>query len=351
MTALRAAPLARTMHDARGRALRDLRISVTDRCNFRCAYCMPADVFDDGYTFLPRPDLLREDEIARLARVFVDLGVQKIRLTGGEPLIRPDLPAIVARLADLDGLTDLALTTNGLLLAKQAAALKAAGLRRITVSLDSVDPGVFRRMTGRDLDLAPVLAGLDAAVAAGLRPIKINCVVQRGVNDHTVLDLARYFRGTNHIVRFIEYMDVGTLNGWELAHTVPAQEIVERISAVLPLMPVARHYPGEVATRYRYIDGSGEIGVIASVTDPFCGDCTRARLSADGQLVTCLFSGTGRDLRGPLRAGATDDELCDLIADVWTPRADRYSEERTDRLAAPQHFIPVEKIEMYQIGG
>ncbi len=351
MSALRHAVPAVGVRDRRGRPLRDLRISLTDRCNFRCPYCMPADVYGDGYEFLSKPDLLTPDEIARMARLFVELGVEKVRLTGGEPLIRPDLPVVIERLAAIPGLADLTLTTNGSLLAKHAATLRDAGLHRLTVSLDSLDPAVFRRMNGRGLDPAPVLAGIAAAERAGFGPIKINCVVQRGVNDHTLLDLARYFKGTGHILRFIEYMDVGTLNGWEPGQTVPAAEIVARIHVAWPLVPVAPRYRGEVATRYRYADGDGEIGVIASVTKPFCGDCTRARLSADGRLVTCLFAAAGRDVRGSMRAGASDEALGDMIGAVWEARTDRYSEERDIRLAGASNFIPVDKIEMYQIGG
>jgi cyclic pyranopterin phosphate synthase len=336
--------------DQRGRPLRDLRISVTDRCNLRCPYCMPAEVYGARYAFLPRPELLTFEEIERLARLFVELGVEKLRITGGEPLLRHQLPALVGRLAALPGLRDLTLTTNGLLLERQAAALGEAGLHRISVSLDSHDESVFRRMSGGRAGPAPVLAGIEAAVRAGLTPVKVNCVVQRGVNDAGILELARLFKGAGVILRFIEYMDVGTLNGWELAQVVPAREILERIDAELPLEPMARAYPGEVATRYRYRDGSGEIGLIASVSQPFCGDCTRARLSTDGKLVTCLFATGGTDLRGPLREGASDEALRAKIRAVWRLRTDRYSEERaahTDFCGGPAR----PKIEMYQIGG
>jgi cyclic pyranopterin phosphate synthase len=281
----------------------------------------------------------------------VGLGVEKIRITGGEPLLRHQLPALIERLAALDGLQDLTLTTNGLLLAKKAKRLRDAGLRRITVSLDSHDGEVFRRMSGRDFGPERVLEGIEAAAAAGLTPIKINCVVQRGVNDHTLVDLARSFQGTGHIVRFIEFMDVGTLNHWELSHVVPAKEIVARIDAEMPLESLEPNYPGEVARRYRYRDGSGEIGVIASVSQPFCGDCTRARLTIEGQLVTCLFAAGGTDLRTPLRAGAGDEELHDIIAGLWSRRADRYSEERAALTDATGHVPERPKIEMYQIGG
>ena len=333
--------------DALGRPLRDLRISVTDRCNFRCPYCMPAELYGKGYRFLPRTEVLTFEEIERLARRFVDLGVTKIRLTGGEPLVRADLPSLVARLAAIRPDLDLTLTTNGSLLEPAAGELAAAGLRRVTVSLDSLDPDVFRRMSGRDsAHPDAVLAGIAAAEAAGFRPIKINCVVQRGVNDHTLVDLARHFRGSGHIVRFIEFMDVGTLNGWDLRQVLPAAEIVERLSTDIPLERIPANYRGEVAQRWRYADGSGEIGVIASVSQPFCGDCTRARLSAQGSLVTCLFAAGGVNLRDAMRAGATDDDLRQLIAGCWTRRRDRYSEERTAATTRPRR-----RIEMFQVGG
>jgi len=337
--------------DTRGRALRDLRISVTDRCNFRCPYCMPAEIYGENYEFLKRPELLTFEEIERLARLFVELGVEKIRITGGEPLLRHQLPRLIEALAEIDGLRDLTLTTNGFLLEKQARELAAAGLRRITVSLDSDDDEVFQRMNGRGIGTEPVLRGIAAAAAAGLRPIKINCVVQRGENEDAILGLARMWKGTGHIVRFIEFMDVGTLNGWELSKVVTAREIVERIDAELPLEAVPPSYPGEVATRYRYKDGTGEIGVISSVSRPFCGGCTRARLTIDGSLVTCLFATDGSDLRTPLRAGASDDELREHIAGVWRIRSDRYSEERAAHTDATGHVEPSPKIEMYHIGG
>jgi cyclic pyranopterin phosphate synthase len=332
--------------DRLGRAMRDLRISVTDRCNFRCPYCMPEEVFGARYEFLPKKDILTFEEVARVARVAVSLGVRKLRLTGGEPLLRADLPRLVADLAAIEGVEDLSLTTNGFLLAGFARALREAGLRRVTVSLDSLDPEVFKVMSGRRADVAPVLAGIEAAEREGLAPIKVNCVVQRGRNEHTIVDLARRFRGTGHIVRFIEYMDVGTLNGWEMRDVVPASEILDRIGAVFPLDAVPPNYAGEVASRYRYRDGKGEIGVIASVTQPFCGACTRARLSPEGTLVTCLFAASGTDLRGPMRAGATDAELRELLSGVWGRRTDRYSEERTAATAEPAR-----RIEMFRIGG
>ncbi len=340
-----------TVADTLGRELRDLRISVTDRCNFRCPYCMPAEVFGARYAFLPRPEILTFEEIERLTRLFVDLGARKLRLTGGEPLLRADLPTLVQMLTRIDGVEDTALTTNGYLLPRHASALREAGLDRITVSLDSLDDDVFKRMNGREISVEPVLEGIRAAEAAGFNQIKINCVVQRGVNDEAVAQLARHFKGTGHIVRFIEYMDVGNLNHWVLSEVVPAREIVARVNEVAPIEPAAPNYRGEVASRYRYVDGSGEIGVISSVSQPFCGDCTRARLSTDGHLLTCLFAGGGTDLKTPLRDGATDDELRALIQSVWTARTDRYSEERAGLLDDSGHPHSAPKVEMYQIGG
>ena len=337
--------------DTRGREMRDLRISVTDRCNFRCPYCMPAEVFGARYAFLPKPEILTFEEIQRLTRLFVDLGVRKLRLTGGEPLLRADVPTLVRLLTQIDGVEDIALTTNGYLLPRYAEALREAGLDRVTVSLDSLDDAVFKRMNGRQISVAPVLEGIRAAEAAGFDQIKINCVVQRGVNDEAVAELARHFKGTGHIVRYIEYMDVGNLNQWSLSEVVPAREIVSRVSQVAPIEPAAPNYRGEVANRYRYADGSGEIGVIASVSQPFCGDCTRARLSTDGHLLTCLFAGGGTDLKTPLRDGADDAELRDLIRGVWTARTDRYSEERAGLIDETGHPHSGRKVEMYQIGG
>ena len=344
-------PGGATVLDRFGRPIRDLRISVTDRCNFRCPYCMPAEVFGARYEFLPKPQILTFEEIERLTRVFAGLGVKKVRLTGGEPLVRAEIPKLVERLAKIKEIEDLTLTTNGFLLSRHARALKKAGLTRITVSLDSLDDEVFKRMNGRDWDKHHVLQGIDAADKVGLRPIKINCVVQRGVNDHTLMDLARHFKGTGHIVRFIEFMDVGNLNGWNLSQVVSAREIIERINAELPLEPAEPHYRGEVANRYRYKDGSGEIGIIASVSQPFCGDCTRARLSTDGKLVTCLFAKSGEDLRGPMRAGASDSELRALIFSVWEGRVDRYSEERSANSDLEGYVDSGHKIEMFRIGG
>jgi cyclic pyranopterin phosphate synthase len=337
--------------DRLDRPLRDLRISVTDRCNFRCLYCMPAEIYGEQYRFLPRPELLSFEEIERLARLFVNLGVEKIRITGGEPLLRHQLPSLIERLASIPGLRDLALTTNGSLLVKQAHALARAGLKRVTVSLDSHEEAIFREMTGREGDPLHTLEAVDVAAAAGLGPVKVNCVVIRGINDDHVVDLARRFRGTPHVMRFVEFMDVGTLNGWNLSQVVSAREIVERIDAELPLEPVEPNYRGEVAQRYRYRDGSGEIGIIASVSQPFCGDCTRARLTIEGKLVTCLFAADGVDLRGPLRAGEGDDALRQRIERVWQRRADRYSEQRSARSELADGAAAQRKIEMYQIGG
>jgi len=330
--------------DTLGRPLHDLRISVTDRCNFRCVYCMPKEIFGKDYQFLPRAEILTFEEIERLVRIFVGLGLQKVRLTGGEPLVRRDLERLVAKLAVLGDL-DLTLTTNGSLLAQKARALAEAGLRRVTVSLDSLDDATFRSMNDVDFPVAKVLAGIEAAQAAGLAPIKVNMVTKRGVNEASVLPMARYFKGTGITLRFIEFMDVGSTNGWRLDDVVPAREIVATIDRELPLEPVLPGYRGEVASRYRYKDGTGEIGVIASVTQPFCADCTRARLSADGSLYTCLFAATGHDLRPLLRGGANDDEIANAIVEVWTERTDRYSELRSSDTAG------LRKIEMSFIGG
>jgi cyclic pyranopterin phosphate synthase len=329
--------------DTLGRPLRDLRISVTDRCNFRCVYCMPKEVFGRDYRFLPRRELLTFEEIERVSRVFVGLGVHKLRLTGGEPLLRRDLEVLVERLAAL-GDVDLALTTNGSALAQKARALADAGLDRVTVSLDSLDDQVFRAMNDVDFPVARVLAGIDAAADAGL-PVKVNVVVKRGLNEDSVLEIARRFRGTGHVVRFIEYMDVGATNGWRLDDVVSAADIVRTIGAEFALEPVDSSYRGEVAQRYRYRDGAGEIGVVASVTQPFCGDCTRMRLSADGKLYTCLFAIRGHDLRGVLRAGASDEELDEAIRAIWERRTDRYSELRTESTKS------LRKVEMSYIGG
>jgi len=329
--------------DTLGRRLHDLRISVTDRCNFRCVYCMPRDVFGRDYPFLPHDALLSFEEIARVAGVFAGLGVEKIRLTGGEPLLRKHLEKLVAMLAPLP--VDLTLTTNGALLGRKAQALADAGLKRVTVSLDALDDATFRAMGDTDTPVATVLEGIDVAARAGLAPIKVNAVVKRGVNEHAVVDLARRFRGSGHIVRFIEYMDVGATNGWRMDDVVPAAEILERIDAVFPIEPIDPNYGGEVAERWRYRDGAGEVGVIASVTRAFCGECTRLRLSTDGKLYTCLFATQGHDLRALVRGGADDDAIARAIGGVWRARADRYSALRTAATA------PARKIEMSYIGG
>ena len=338
-------PLASHPTDSLGRPLRDLRISVTDRCNFRCTYCMPKEIFGRDFHFLPASALLSFEEIERLVRIFVAHGVEKVRLTGGEPLVRRGLEDLVAKIARIEGLRDITMTTNGSLLAPKAKALREAGLRRITVSLDSLDDEVFAHMNDVGFSVAKVLAGIDAARDAGFSPVKINCVVKRGINDGTIVDLARHFRGTGHIVRFIEYMDVGTTNGWRLDDVVPAAEIVARLDAAFGVEPVESHYRGEVARRYRYKDGGGEVGVIASVTQPFCRDCTRARLSSEGLLFTCLFGTTGHDLRSLVRDGKSDEDIASFLRGVWRVRADRYSELRT------ADTVKLPKVEMSHIGG
>jgi cyclic pyranopterin phosphate synthase len=332
--------------DTLARPLRDLRISVTDRCNFRCTYCMPKEVFGHDFVFLRRGQLLTFEEIERLARLFLAAGVTKIRLTGGEPLLRRDLETLVSMLSALrpHGLADLTLTTNGALLPAKAGVLRDAGLDRVTVSLDSLDDDVFQSMNDVRFPVARVLEGIEAAQRAGLS-VKVNMVVKRNVNDRSVMDMAERFRGTGIILRFIEFMDVGTTNGWRLDDVVPAQELVDQLSARWPLQPVAPRYPGEVANRLRYLDGAGEIGVIASVTRPFCGGCTRARLSAEGELYTCLFAAHGRDLRSPLREGATDEQLAALLGRIWGNRGDRYSELRSAETGDGP------RVEMSHIGG
>ncbi|MCY3916700.1 MAG: GTP 3',8-cyclase MoaA [Chloroflexi bacterium] len=337
------------LHDQYERPLRDLRISVTDRCNFRCPYCMPAEIFNERYQFLPKPHLLTFEEITRLTRIIVRLGALKIRLTGGEPLLRQDIEKLVAMLNALEGVDDLAMTTNAFLLPQKIDALKAAGLRRLTISLDTLDDEIFRQMNGGRSGVDKVLAGIYAAETAGFTPLKINAVVQRGVNDHRLVDLARFFKARGHILRFIEYMDVGNMNGWRMEQVVSAAEIVETVDAELPLEPVAGNYFGEVARRYRYLDGEGEIGLISSVTQPFCGSCTRMRLSPEGQIFTCLFAIEGASLRDPLRAGATDDELEAIIRATWGERIDRYSEIRSSLTEEVRDRR--KKVEMYHIGG
>ena len=330
--------------DSLNRPLRDLRISVTDRCNFRCVYCMPKEVFGANYQFLPRAQILTFEEIARLVRIFVTHGVRKIRLTGGEPLVRRDLHLLVAMIADIPDL-DLTLTTNGSLLARQASLLKNAGLKRVTVSLDSLDNKIFKAMNDVDFPVEKVLEGMDAAAEVGLGPIKVNMVVKRGMNESSILPMARFFREKGYILRFIEYMDVGHTNGWRMNDVVSANEIIKMIHAEMPLEPLGPNYQGEVAGRWKYKDGSGEIGVVASVTQPFCRDCNRARLSAEGDLYTCLFAVQGFNLRNLIRSGATDDEISQAIVSVWNKRSDRYSELRSE------NTISLPKVEMSHIGG
>lgn len=330
--------------DTLRRPLRDLRVSVTDRCNFRCTYCMPSEVFGRDYAFLSRAELLTFEEITRLVGCFQVLGVGKVRLTGGEPLLRRDLPRLIEMLARLPGL-DLTLTTNGSLLKEQAAPLKGAGLERVTVSLDALDNAVFQAMNDVAFPVERVLEGIAAAAAAGLAPVKINMVVKRGLNEESVLPMARFFHGSGHILRFIEYMDVGTTNGWCHDDVVPAAEIIQRIHAEMPIEPMGVQHRGEVAQRWRYRDGGGEIGVITSVTQPFCGDCTRARLSADGKVYTCLFASNGHDLRALLRGGASDAEIVNTVTQIWRGRADRYSEIRS------AETVGLDKVEMSYIGG
>jgi GTP 3',8-cyclase len=334
------------VQDTLRRPMRDLRISVTDRCNFRCPYCMPKEIFGEQFAFLHREDLLTFEELVRLVRLFVRAGVQKVRLTGGEPLLRRDLERLVAMLASIDGLDDIALTTNGSLLTRaKARALREAGLKRVTVSLDSLDDVTFRAMNDVNFPVARVLDAIDAAAAEGLAPLKIDVMVKRGVNDAGILDLARRFRGTGHIIRFIEYMDVGNTNGWRLEDVVPGREIVERLSREWPLVPADANYFGEVAERWQYADGAGEIGIITSVTQPFCGSCTRARLSAEGSMYLCLFAASGYDLRKLVRGGAGDEELFEVIANLWRARTDRYSEIRSEETREAK------KVEMSHIGG
>ena len=336
------------LQDALSRPLHDLRISLLDQCNFRCPYCMPEAEFHADYEFLRQRQRLTYEEILRVARVAVGLGVSKIRLTGGEPLLDKNITKLIAGLTELPGIDDLALTTNGMLLAPMAEKLAEAGLHRVTISLDSLDEAVFNRMSGGRGDLSTVLAAVDAAERAGLNPIKINVVVQRNVNDHTVMDLLQHFRGSGHIVRLIEFMDVGNRNGWRMDQVVPSRQLLDEVVQRWPLRRVDKNYPGEVARRYEYVDGQGEVGFISSVTEPFCGDCSRARLSADGVLYTCLFATHGTDLRESLRNEADEEELTDILSRIWLQRADRYSELRSPELAEA-HMQ--RKVEMYRIGG
>jgi cyclic pyranopterin phosphate synthase len=334
--------------DRLGRPLHDLRISVMDRCNFRCPYCMPKEQFHENYQFLKSRERLSFDEIVRLAKLFTGLGVRKVRLTGGEPLLRANLADLVGDLTGIPGIEDIALTTNGVLLANHAVDLHANGLKRITVSLDSLDKDIFARLSGGFGALDQVLAGIDAAIAAGMTPVKINAVIERGVNDHTALDLVEHFRGTPVIVRFIEFMDVGNRNHWRPDMVVPSRELAARVNARWPMHPVSQNYHGEVAQRWRFDDGRGEVGFISSVSQPFCGACSRARLSSEGKFYTCLFATQGTDLRAPMRAGADDAELLRIIRGAWLGRTDRYSELREEL----RHAMPeTKKIEMYYIGG
>jgi cyclic pyranopterin phosphate synthase len=341
------------LSDSLARPLHDLRISVTDRCNFRCVYCMPKEVFDKDYTFLPHSALLSFEEITRIARLFIAHGVHKIRLTGGEPLLRKNIENLIEMLAALktpDGRPlDLTLTTNASLLARKAQALKDAGLQRVTVSLDSLDDATFKRMNDVDFPVAAVLDGLEAAHKVGLGPIKVNMVVKGGMNDHEILPMARHFKNSPFILRFIEYMDVGASNGWKMDEVIPSAEVVRRISAEMPLEPVEANYTGETAERWRYRDGSGEIGVISSVTQAFCRDCTRARLSTEGKLYTCLFAASGHDLRALLREGRSDEEISSAVAHLWRARGDRYSELRTANTEGIEKSV--RKVEMSYIGG
>jgi cyclic pyranopterin phosphate synthase len=341
------------LSDQLGRPLRDLRISVTDRCNFRCSYCMPKEVFDKDYQYLPHSHLLTFEEITRVAKVFVAHGVQKIRLTGGEPLLRKNVEILIEQLAQLRTVEgaplDLTLTTNGSLLARKARSLKAAGLNRVTVSLDGLDDAVFRKMNDVDFPVAEVLAGIDAARDAGLGPVKVNMVVKRGTNEHEILPMARHFKGTGMALRFIEYMDVGTSNGWRMDEVVPSSEVIEMISRELPLVPLEAAAPGETAQRWAYADGSGEVGVISSVTQAFCGDCNRARLSTEGQLYLCLFASQGHDLRSLVRGGASDEQLASAVAHIWHQRSDRYSQLRASMPADVRDGQ--RRVEMSYIGG
>jgi len=333
-----------TITDTLNRPLRDLRISVTDRCNFRCVYCMPKEKFGFDHAFLPHDQVLTFEEITRLAGIFVSHGVQKIRITGGEPLVRKDLPQLIGMLSNLPGI-DLTMTTNGSLLARNAQALRDAGLNRVSVSLDSLDDEIFKTMNDVDFPVAKVLEGMDAAQQVGLEPIKVNMVVKRGINEKSILPMARFLRGKGYILRFIEYMDVGHTNGWRMDDMVSAKEIISIINADMPLEPLDPNYTGEVAERWRYKDGSGEVGVIASVTQPFCRDCNRARLSAEGKLYTCLFAVKGHDLKSLLRSGASDEEISQKITHIWNRRSDRYSELRSE------NTIDLPKVEMSHIGG
>lgn len=336
------------IQDKLNRQIHDLRISVIDRCNFRCTYCMPEEEYNKHYTFLQKDKWLTFDEIVRLTKIFIQLGVDKVRITGGEPLLRPEIETLISKLSEISGIKDLALTTNGSHLKDKALALKQAGLQRLTVSLDTLDEDVFKKMSGQKGDVKQVLEGIKEAERAGFDAIKINVVVQKGVNEHTVIDMVDYFRRTNHILRFIEYMDVGNCNGWEMKHVVPTKELIERISQKFVLKSMSPNYYGEVAARFKFDDGPGEIGFITSVTQPFCSSCTRARLSTDGQIYTCLFAQNGQDIKTALRNDASDEELTKIISCIWQNRQDRYSELRQEIHRKHQEM---HKVEMFQIGG
>ena len=330
------------------RQIKDLRISVTDRCNFRCPYCMPAEIYGESYQFLPKNKILTFEEITRLTKIFVDLGVSRIRITGGEPLLRKDLPVLINQIASINNISDLSLTTNGYLLERLSQELVDSGLNRVTVSLDTLDQKVFKQMSGRNLDINKILSGIESASSKGLSPMKINCVVKRNVNENSILGLINYFKNTQHIIRFIEYMDVGNLNKWNLSEVVSSKEILEIIKKDFSVQPLEASFKGEVATRYSYLsnDGiKGEIGIISSVTNPFCSSCTRARLTTDGKLVTCLFSNSGLDLKKEIRAGKNDKYIKEIITNYWEKRTDRYSELRSQKTSKNK------KIEMYQLGG
>jgi len=348
-------PPGGSVQDTLARPLHDLRISITDRCNFRCVYCMPKEVFDKDYRYLPHNSLLTFEEIARVARLFVAHGVEKIRLTGGEPLLRKNIERLIEMLAGLRTVSgrplDLTLTTNASLLAKKARSLKDAGLKRVTVSLDALDDATFKRMNDVDFEVAEVLHGIEVAHSVGLGPVKVNMVVKRGMNDQEILPMARHFRGTPHILRFIEFMDVGASNGWNMQDVIPSSEVVRRIDAAMPLLPLDPNYTGETAARWRYADGSGEIGLISSVTQAFCADCTRARLSTEGKLYTCLFASRGHDLRALLREGRSDAEISAAVGQLWRARGDRYSELRTINTDGLSRTGGERKVEMSYIGG
>lgn len=337
--------------DTFGRALRDLRISVIDKCNFRCPYCMPAKIYGEKYAFLPKHELLSFEEITRLIHIFAKFGLKKVRITGGEPLIRPDLENLIKLVSDIKPTLDISLTTNGYFLKDKAVLLKESGLHRLTVSLDTLDDQIFKKMNGRDVSVSKVLDGIEAAEKAGFFPIKINAVVQKNVNFHTVVDLAKHFDSRGHILRFIEYMDVGTLNGWNLKDVVSANQIKSTINKELPLEPLPSNYIGEVASRFRYKNSGNEIGIISSITQPFCSDCTRLRLSPEGKLATCLFAQLGTDLKTPMRSGLNDNQIADIISNVWENRSDRYSELRSSRRNIEKEVGKPNRVEMYKIGG